>query len=67
MCSFEHHLLSVLGEQHLEMMSEVCRLAEQGRLKPPLCQVHPLMDYRAALARAMEPFVGTKQLLDMQK
>ena len=54
------------GTEHLAMMDELCSLAQQGKLRPPLCSEHALRDYKTALVRAMEPFVGSKQLLVMK-
>lgn len=53
------------GTEHLSMMDDLCSLAQQGKLRPPLCSEHALRDYKTALVRAMEPFVGSKQLLIM--
>lgn len=47
------------------MMSDLCELAKEGKLKPPLYSEYSLRDYKAALRKAMEPFIGTKQLLAM--
>ena len=48
------------------MMYELCTLAEQGKLRPKPSVEHPLEDYKAALSKAMKPFVGEKQLLKMK-
>ena len=50
------------------MMSELCMLAEQGKLRAPNCAEHPLTDgnFQVALDQAMEPYIGAKQLLNMQ-
>lgn len=50
------------------MMSELCALGEEGKLRPPQCVEYSLTEdsYQAALDRAMEPFIGTKQMLVMQ-
>lgn len=54
------------GDDHYQMMSDLCSLAEQGQLRPKPCEEHPLADYRTALSKAMQPFVGAKQLLCMK-
>ena len=56
----------ILGEEHHQMMSDLCSLAEEGRLRPKPCLEHPLEDYKTALGKAMEAFVGVKQLLRMK-
>ena len=48
------------------MMSDLSLLAEGGKLRPKPCQEYPLEDYKTALSKAMEPFVGAKQLLNMK-
>ena len=48
------------------MMSDLCKMAGEGRLLPPPCVEHALQDYKDALSRAMKPFVGGKQLLVMR-
>lgn len=55
------------GEEHLSMMSELCSLAEEGKLRAPSCTEHPLTDgsYQVALNQSMEPYIGAKQLLNM--
>ena len=51
------------GAEHLQMLSELCDLAEQGKLRPPLCTEHLLENYTTALSQAMVPYIGSKQLL----
>ena len=48
------------------MMSDLCTLAEQGKLRPKPSVEYPLDDYKTALSKAMQPFVGEKQLLKMK-
>ena len=49
------------------MMSELCRLAEEGLLRPPLCMVNPstLDAVQDALDKAVLPYIGHKQLIRM--
>ena len=56
------------GEEHLSMMSELCTLAENGRLRAPAHTVAQLLDgqFQTALDNAMKPMIGAKQLLSMQ-
>ena len=49
------------------MMSDLCSLVEQGKLRPKPSEEHPLADYRTALGKAMQPFIGAKQLLCMKQ
>jgi hypothetical protein len=56
-----------VGEEHLNMMSELCSLVEEGRLRPPAHTVSPLTEgqFKVALENSMTPMIGAKQLLDM--
>ncbi|XP_064382243.1 enoyl-[acyl-carrier-protein] reductase, mitochondrial-like [Halichondria panicea] len=54
------------SEDHHTMIDELCALAAQGSLKAKHCLTHPLNEYRTALCKSMTPFVGTKQLINMQ-
>ncbi len=54
------------GEAHCMMMEDLCALAAQGGLKAKHCETYPLRDYQTALNKAMTPFAGTKQLINMQ-
>lgn len=58
--------LSISGEEHHRMMSDLCTLAEKGKLRPKPSVEYQLEDYKAALSKAMQPFVGEKQLLKMK-
>ena len=49
------------------MMGELCDLALSGHLKAPPNTQYPLSDYETALARAMEPYVGRKQIILMNQ
>lgn len=51
------------GEEHLDMVEELCELGRQGKLKAPPSTEYSLRDYKTALARAMEPYIGRKQML----
>lgn len=64
-----NHQLFCIGEEHVKMMSDLCTLAEEGKLRPPLCTEHSLAEgsYQLALEQAMEPYIGTKQLLNFQE
>lgn len=59
-------LTFLAGEEHYNMMSELSSLAERGQLRPKPSEEYPLEDFKAALSKAMEPFVGAKQLLSMK-
>lgn len=48
------------------MVADLCNLAEQGKLRPKPCTEYPLQDFKSALSKAMEPFIGAKQLLVMK-
>ena len=57
------------GEEHKSMMKELCELAEQGKFLAPLCKDYPLAEghFQHALDNSMEPYIGTKQLLNMKR
>ena len=63
-----HFTHTVAGEEYLNMMAELCSLADQGKLCAPNSTVHPLTDgsFQVALDQSMEPYIGAKQLLNMQ-
>ena len=54
------------GDDHVTMVAELCEMGVKGQLKAKQCETHPLSEYKKALSKAMLPFVGTKQLLDMR-
>ena len=54
------------GADHIQMMADLCEMAQNGQLRPPLCTEHSLGDYKTALSKSMKPYVGSKQLLVMQ-
>ena len=49
------------------MMDELNQLAISGKLKPPPNTQYPLSDYQTALTKAMEPYVGSKQIILMNE
>ena len=55
-----------LGEEHKKMMSDLCDLAVYGQLKAKQCEEHSVEDFKSALNKAMLPYVGVKQLLNMR-
>ncbi len=56
------------GTEHCNIMSELCSLAKNGNLKPPLCSEFPLTDenHHIALEKSMESYIGNKQMFLMQ-
>ena len=50
------------------MMSELCSLVEEGKLRAPISTEHALTEgsFQLALDQSMQPFIGAKQLLRMQ-
>lgn len=63
------YIIHGVGEEHMKMMSELCSLAEEGKLQPPLCTEHALAEgrFRTAFRKSMESYVGAKQLLDFRQ
>ena len=62
-----HMHTPLTGEEHIAMMTELGRLAEEGLLRHPLYTEHTLnqRSVQKALDNSMEPFVGRKQLIVM--
>ena len=48
------------------MMSDLCDLGVEGKLRAPPCTEYHLEYFRTALSRAMEPYIGRKQVLRMK-
>ena len=50
------------------MMEELCSLAEKGSLRAPVCTEAAFTDgqFQEALDRSMQPFIGAKQVFNMQ-
>ena len=48
------------------MVSDLCDLAVYGQLKAKQCEEHSVEDFKSALGKAMLPYVGVKQLLNMR-
>ncbi|MBN3290832.1 MECR protein, partial [Polypterus senegalus] len=53
-----------MGELN-EMISSLCSLIRQGKLKAPAYTEVPITDYKTALENAMKPFSSSKQILIM--
>lgn len=52
----------------MNIISELCSLAEEGKLRPPTNTVSALEDgqFQVALDNSMKSMIGAKQLFDMQ-
>lgn len=48
---------------HTSMVRDINQMAVEGKLQAPHCTEHSLKDYRTGIVKAMEPFVGSKQML----
>lgn len=61
-------LILLIGEEHLNMMSELCSLVEEGKLRAPPYTESPLVDgqFQVAFDNSMKPMIGAKQLFNMQ-
>ena len=55
------------GSEYKKMIDELCQLGEKGVLTPPPCEHHPFKDFSLALSRAMKPYVGKKQIIDIKQ
>ena len=55
----------IIGADHYSMMEDLCLLGLTGHLRAPPTTHHPLPEYKTALTRAMEPYVGSKQIILM--
>ena len=48
---------------HTSMVRDINQMAVEGKLQAPHCTEHSLGDYRTGIVKAMEPFIGSKQVL----
>ncbi|XP_029188667.2 enoyl-[acyl-carrier-protein] reductase, mitochondrial-like isoform X1 [Acropora muricata] len=45
------------------MLEEVCKMLQNGQLKPPPCTRYSVENFETAISEAIKPFTNTKQLL----
>ncbi|KAK2558210.1 Enoyl-[acyl-carrier-protein] reductase [Acropora cervicornis] len=45
------------------MLEEVCKMLQNGQLKPPPCTRYSVENFKTAISEAIKPFTNTKQLL----